>query len=231
MIIFGILSTMGVWDSLIHEMDEITKNDAVRKLNKEYNSLLNPDYQTILVFGGSQGAATINRVIPETIPLLNHKRIQIIHLTGKKDLDKILKSMGNPFKSIIKLGIVEQYLLDDNQDKPLLCNILKKNVDRVELKTASVYEVLKELPNDSITKFSISNIFDWVGDDEFKRHLTQIIRVGKNKGKIFYSATRNDRGIPKNIKEIHSKKQVAFQLLEEDRTTMYSNFLVGKICK
>ncbi|MHA1190771.1 MAG: DUF3419 family protein [Promethearchaeota archaeon] len=110
-------------------------------------------------------------------------------------------------------------------------NILKKNVDRVELKTASVYEVLKELPNDSITKFSISNIFDWVGDDEFKRHLNQIIRVGKNKGKIFYSATRNDRGIPKNIKEIHSKKQVAFQLLEEDRTTMYSNFLVGKICK
>lgn len=36
MIIFGILSTMGTWDSLIHEMDEITANDAKRQ-NKRVN--------------------------------------------------------------------------------------------------------------------------------------------------------------------------------------------------
>ena len=70
---------------------------------------------------------------------------------------------------------------------------MKKNVDRVEFKTASVYEVLKELPNDSITKFGISNIFDWVGDDEFKRHLNQIIRVGENKGQEYQRHARHRR--------------------------------------
>jgi len=70
---------------------QLNKDEAIRKLNEEYNGCMDPNFQTILVFGGSQGAATINRVIPETIPLLNHKCIQIIHLTGKVDLDTIQK--------------------------------------------------------------------------------------------------------------------------------------------
>ena len=43
-------------------------------------------------------------------------------------LFQLLKSLGNPFKSIIKMGIMERYLLDEKSETPLLCNIIKKNV-------------------------------------------------------------------------------------------------------
>lgn len=46
---------------------------------------LNPDRQTLLVTGGSQGASGINQLLFKTVPLLDHARLQIIHLTGKND--------------------------------------------------------------------------------------------------------------------------------------------------
>ncbi|MDY6933293.1 MAG: class I adenylate cyclase [Spirochaetota bacterium] len=46
---------------------------------------------------------------------------------------QILKSLGNPFKSIIKIGIMERYLSDEDGENPLLCNIIKQNVQNVKL--------------------------------------------------------------------------------------------------
>ncbi len=48
-------------------------------------------------------------------------------------LFQILKSLNNPFKSIIKIGIVEKYLFDDNSESILLCNLIKKNVQEEKL--------------------------------------------------------------------------------------------------
>lgn len=46
---------------------------------------LSTDRQTILITGGSQGASGINQLIFKSVPLLDHSRLQIIHLTGKND--------------------------------------------------------------------------------------------------------------------------------------------------
>jgi adenylate cyclase, class 1 len=42
-------------------------------------------------------------------------------------LFQILKSLGNPFKSIIKLGLLERYL-NNYMENPFICNIIKKNI-------------------------------------------------------------------------------------------------------
>ena len=43
-------------------------------------------------------------------------------------LFQIIKSLGNPFKSIIKLGLLEQYIYDDKKN-PFISNIIKKNIN------------------------------------------------------------------------------------------------------
>ncbi len=50
-------------------------------------------------------------------------------------LFQILKSLGNPFKSIIKIGVVEKYLLDRDSEALLLCNQIKKNVHEGKIDT------------------------------------------------------------------------------------------------
>jgi len=46
---------------------------------------LDPEKKTLLVMGGSQGAAGINQLLFKTAPLLRGSGIQIIHLTGDRD--------------------------------------------------------------------------------------------------------------------------------------------------
>jgi UDP-N-acetylglucosamine--N-acetylmuramyl-(pentapeptide) pyrophosphoryl-undecaprenol N-acetylglucosamine transferase len=49
---------------------------------------LDPEYQTLLVFGGSKGARSINNSLLESLPELL-KRFQVIHISGKLDYEDI----------------------------------------------------------------------------------------------------------------------------------------------
>ena len=52
-------------------------------------------------------------------------------------LFQILKSIGNPFKSIIKLGLLEKYLYKSEENQ-FLSSFIKKNVQEAELSTETV---------------------------------------------------------------------------------------------
>ena len=75
----------------LEERSKITKSEAIRELNKEYSSSLREDLYTILIFGGSQGAATFNCNLPDALNTLEHKNFQVLHLTGKGKLEETLK--------------------------------------------------------------------------------------------------------------------------------------------
>ena len=47
-------------------------------------------------------------------------------------LFQILKSLSNPFKSIIKLGLLARYI-NNYMDNPFICNIIKKNIHQDKL--------------------------------------------------------------------------------------------------
>ncbi|MCF7791997.1 MAG: UDP-N-acetylglucosamine--N-acetylmuramyl-(pentapeptide) pyrophosphoryl-undecaprenol N-acetylglucosamine transferase [Victivallales bacterium] len=62
---------------------KLSKTDAVYQINKLFNKNFKPEKKTVLIFGGSQGAATINRILPMALKKLNSENIQIIHLFGQ----------------------------------------------------------------------------------------------------------------------------------------------------
>jgi len=72
------------------------EGDADGAKRREYLEQLNlsPSKQTILVFGGSQGALIINRLLQDTAERLAdlRDRIQFIHLTGHEDNDEIISA-------------------------------------------------------------------------------------------------------------------------------------------
>ena len=68
---------------------QMSKAEAIAELNKLYNETLSPEKPTVLVFGGSLGADTINRkLIVEGDPA-EMRDVQFLRLTGPGRLDAL----------------------------------------------------------------------------------------------------------------------------------------------
>lgn len=71
------------------EWGGVSKREAVAALDREFGTDFSPEGKILLVFGGSQGAGALNRVIPEAVA--RHPEIQVIHLTGKGNANEVRK--------------------------------------------------------------------------------------------------------------------------------------------
>jgi UDP-N-acetylglucosamine--N-acetylmuramyl-(pentapeptide) pyrophosphoryl-undecaprenol N-acetylglucosamine transferase len=56
---------------------------------------LDPDQRTLLVTGGSQGAASLNRAVMHALPGLLEDRIQIVWLTGRNEYERITQAVAH----------------------------------------------------------------------------------------------------------------------------------------
>ncbi len=61
---------------------QLDKASAIKIINEQFSSSLNSVKATLLIFGGSQGAAALNEIFPRAMKRLNRTDFQIIHLTG-----------------------------------------------------------------------------------------------------------------------------------------------------
>ncbi|MCK5843170.1 MAG: glycosyltransferase, partial [Victivallales bacterium] len=79
-----------------------TKSDAVNEFNARFAADFSADTPTLLIFGGSQGAATFNKKLPEVLRSLNIEKAQIIHLSGTGQSEETRKRYADsPFKRIV----------------------------------------------------------------------------------------------------------------------------------
>jgi UDP-N-acetylglucosamine--N-acetylmuramyl-(pentapeptide) pyrophosphoryl-undecaprenol N-acetylglucosamine transferase len=72
---------------------------AVDRLNQQHHAVppLRADLPTLLVFGGSQGARTLNQSLPEAVRMLSATlpdSLQVIHLAGPASLGAVCDAYG-----------------------------------------------------------------------------------------------------------------------------------------
>jgi UDP-N-acetylglucosamine--N-acetylmuramyl-(pentapeptide) pyrophosphoryl-undecaprenol N-acetylglucosamine transferase len=80
-------------DNLFLTGNPISRKIKNERLESDYHKFgLDPNKQTILIIGGSQGAHRINSLVLQSMPwLMEHPQYQIIWSTGKNDYDEIVK--------------------------------------------------------------------------------------------------------------------------------------------
>ncbi len=71
---------------------------------------LKNDVPTLLIFGGSQGALKINKVVTESIRLFNKKDYQVLFVTGKKRYADVMKKIGD--QKINDNIVIKDYISD-----------------------------------------------------------------------------------------------------------------------
>jgi UDP-N-acetylglucosamine--N-acetylmuramyl-(pentapeptide) pyrophosphoryl-undecaprenol N-acetylglucosamine transferase len=67
----------------------ITGNPIRKDILKNSDKTRKSDTISVLIFGGSQEAYSLNRAVPEAFSQIDHNNISIIHQTGKKDFDYV----------------------------------------------------------------------------------------------------------------------------------------------
>ena len=158
-------------------------------------------------------------------------------------------SFGNHFaekvkKAFLSLPLNENYFLHyilfGNYDENYLpaylrkvnYEIIKSRLDRIKIITDSCENYFNILPDNSISRFNFTNIFEWISDEAFENLLKETIRVAKNYAVITYRNLLVPREHPESLSQnIFSNKQVADELHQKDLSFIYNNYVVEKIIK
>ncbi len=74
---------------------ELSRSEAIEQLNQKYRVRFHPEARTLLIFGGSQGAASLNQSFSEAVRKLgNDAPLQVIHLAGPKNYEALRAAYG-----------------------------------------------------------------------------------------------------------------------------------------
>ena len=107
---------------------------------------------------------------------------------------------------------------------------LKENVARINLVHASLDQYLSKLPVRSISKFNLSDIFEYVSDESFALTLQEILRVCRDGGRIAFWTLF----VPRSPSVVFSDRvamcaSLSRNLFRSARTFFYGSFAVWKV--
>jgi len=116
--------------------------------------------------------------------------------------------------------------------KPEHFETIKNRLDRIEVVTDSCESYFATLPDNTITKFNFSNIFEWMPVSDYEKLLIEAIRVGTHNGILTYRNLLVPRSRPESLgDQLIPDRELAEQLHEQDLSFIYRKYVVEKINK
>lgn len=142
-----------------------------------------------------------------------------------------IPARSNYFLALILLGC---YVDEENLPSYLKASnfeVLKQRVDRVEIVTGEIEQYLLSVPDETFTRYNVSNLFDWIKTPIFIRLHEEIVRTAKDGARMANWNTLLARAIPAEVPQIERLADRGAELLVRDRAFLYANFEVGVIRK
>ncbi|MNR81147.1 hypothetical protein D3C72_118830 [compost metagenome] len=142
-----------------------------------------------------------------------------------------IPARSNYFLALILLG---RYFDEDALPAylaPESFAIMRERVDRVEIVTGEIEQFLLSVPDETFTRFNVSNLFDWIQTPIFVRLHEEIVRTGRDGARMANWNTLLARAIPSEVTKIERLAERGAELLLRDRAFLYANFEVGVIRK
>jgi len=104
---------------------------------------------------------------------------------------------------------------------------LRPRLDRVEVRTASLDEALRSLPDRSVDAFCLSDVFELASPAEHATTLREVVRVGRPGARICYWNNLVDRRRPESLAgSLASDLPESGRLHAIDRAFLYSRLVI-----
>ena len=158
-------------------------------------------------------------------------------------------SFGQHFEQIIKRAVT-RFALDENSflhyivfgNYSLNClpfylrkenfETIRSRLNRIEIAEGDCLQYFVKLPDNTISRFNFTNIFEWMPRRLFSQILHETIRIARNKSVITYRNLLVPRSRPENLARfIVPQQEKAEQLYDKDKSFMYRKYVVEEILK
>lgn len=121
---------------------------------------------------------------------------------------------------------VPPYLLDRN------FATLKQLAGRVQTVTARLADHLRTLPDATIDRFNLLDIFDWMDPGTRQATFGEVVRVGSDGARLIYRSTVSSLPAPVAYHGVAvGEDDLARELFAQDRSGTYSSFYVYRLDK
>lgn len=121
--------------------------------------------------------------------------------------------------------LMPPYLRKENFD------LLKKKVDLINITTEDIKDYLTKSPDNSFSKFNLSNIFEVQPAQAADMIFAELARVSTNGGRLAYWNNLVQRKFPNNLTHIQEETKLSKELEDRDRVFFYQQFHVNTIRK
>ena len=109
---------------------------------------------------------------------------------------------------------------------------LKENLSRLSMVVNDLTDYLKSMPNDSFSKFNLSDVFEPLSLEQNDTLWKEIVRTAKNGARVVYWNNLVRRAFSQQLSvNIKDEAHLATQLHSTDRVFFYGNFHVNTILK
>lgn len=112
-------------------------------------------------------------------------------------------------------------------------NIRKiKESKNYEIRNQNIFDFLKQMPDNSISKYNLSDIFEALSISDTKKVFEEILRTAKNKARIIFWNNLVYRDIPEIYRNQFILEKKSIQRLEKiDKIFFYEKFYIYEIKK
>jgi len=112
---------------------------------------------------------------------------------------------------------------------PYLCEAnfryLKENLDRIRVVKQDLEEFLLSLQPGTLSKFNLSDVFEYMSNDEFERTLQIIVRTCRDHARLAFWTLFVPRAVPSKLTHrISPRTSTSEELFAIDRTFFYGGF-------
>ncbi len=107
---------------------------------------------------------------------------------------------------------------------------IRAHIDRLEIKLASVESHLANAADDSIDRFNLSDIFEYISPADSERLFENIVRCGRTGGRFAYWNMQVPRRCPPGLAgRVRTLDELSRRLYRETTTFFYSAFYVEEL--
>ncbi len=107
---------------------------------------------------------------------------------------------------------------------------IRSRIDRIEIHLGSVESALEKHPDNSIDRYNLSDIFEYMNEQETEKLLRRLHKSGKKGGRLTYWNMLAPRSRPDLMSDmLNPLKELGDQLLKKDKAVFYSKFIVEEI--